>query len=47
MNNRPSIALGFLALIFMGAAVLAAPFAQVSGSWGNAYDSIFTAFSAV
>lgn len=47
MRRHSSIALGFLALIFAGAVALAAPFAQVSGAWGDFYDNIFTAFSAV
>lgn len=47
MSRRPSIALGFLALIFLGAVALAAPFSQASGSWGSWSNSLFTAFSAV
>lgn len=47
MRRHSSIAFGFLVLIFLGAAALAAPFSQTSGAWGSISDSIFTAFSAV
>ena len=47
MRNRSSFALGFLALIFVGAILLASPFAQNSGLWGDPLESAFTACSAV
>ena len=47
MRRRPSIALGFLVLIALGAVALASPFAQASGTWGRWQDAVFTAFSAV
>ena len=47
MRKRPSIALGFLVLIALGAVALASPFAQASGTWGRWQDAVFTAFSAV
>ena len=47
MRKRPSIALGFLVLIALGAVALASPFAQASGTWGHWQDAVFTAFSAV
>ena len=47
MRKRPSIALGFLVLIALGAVALASPFAQATGTWGRWQDAVFTAFSAV
>lgn len=47
MKNRVSVALGFLALIFIGAILLAAPFSRVANVWGNWLNALFTAFSAV
>jgi len=47
MNRRPAVALGFLALIALGAVLLSAPFARVEGTWGRPLDGIFTACSAV
>jgi trk system potassium uptake protein TrkH len=47
MNRRFSIALGFLALIALGAVVLASPWAQAAGCWGRWSNALFTAFSAV
>ena len=47
MKGRVSVALGFLALIFVGAVVLAAPFSRADGAWGDPVVSLFTACSAV
>lgn len=49
VNRRPSIAFGFLALIALGAVLLATPWAQAAGDgeWGDPLASLFTAFSAV
>lgn len=47
MKQRASIAFGFLALIALGAVLLACPWAQTSGRWGHPADSLFTACSAV
>ncbi len=49
MNRRPSIALGFLGLIALGAFLLASPWARTGsdGRWGDWMSSIFTAWSAV
>lgn len=49
MNRRPSIAFGFLALIFLGAILLASPWARAGsdGTWGDPLASLFTACSAV
>ena len=47
MRNRYSIALGFLALISVGAIVLSSPWARVAGTWGNALTALFTSCSAV
>ena len=47
MRRRASIALGFLALIALGAVLLACPWAQASGAWGRPMESLFTACSAV
>jgi trk system potassium uptake protein TrkH len=47
MRRQWSIAVGFLALIAIGAVVLSAPFARNAGSWGNFSGAIFTSFSAV
>ena len=47
MGRRSSIAFGFLALIALGAVVLASPWARMAGTWGNWSDAAFTACSAV
>ncbi|MBE6383319.1 MAG: hypothetical protein E7049_09985 [Lentisphaerae bacterium] len=47
MRRQWSIAVGFLALIAIGAVVLSAPFSRNAGSWGNFYGALFTSFSAV
>jgi len=47
MRGRASIALGFLALIMVGAIVLSSPWARNAGAWGNFGDALFTACSAV
>ena len=47
MKSRASIAYGFLALIALGAAVLACPWARADGRCGGVLESLFTSFSAV
>ena len=47
MKSRASVALGFLALIALGAVLLASPFARNEGAWGNWQGALFTSFSAV
>lgn len=47
MKGRFSVALGFLALIAVGAVVLASPWARNDGAWGPLMTSAFTACSAV
>ena len=47
MGRRSSIALGFLALIIVGAFVLSTPWARAAGTWGNPLVALFTACSAV
>ncbi len=49
MNKQISIALGFLALIFLGAVFLSTPWAVVGsqGEWGGFLPALFTAFSSV
>lgn len=47
MTKRPSIAFGFLALIFVGAILLSSPWARTAGTWGGWSDALFTACSAV
>lgn len=47
MRKRTSFALGFLALIALGAFLLASPFARVEGSWGDPLTAAFTSCSAV
>lgn len=47
MRNRSTIALGFLALILVGAIVLSSPWARVAGAWGDPLTALFTACSAV
>ena len=47
MRKRSSIALGFLALILIGAIVLSSPWARAAGCWGNPLAALFTACSAV
>jgi len=47
MRSRSSIALGFLALIGIGAIVLSSPWARVAGIWGAWSDAAFMSCSAV
>ena len=47
MKSRISFALGFLALIAVGAVVLALPFCRADNMRGDLVTSLFTAFSAV
>ena len=47
MKRRFSVAGGFLALIGVGAFLLACPWARANGRWGDLMSSVFTAFSAV
>jgi len=47
VRTRSSFALGFLALIAVGAALLACPFSRADGSAGNFWAAVFTACSAV
>ena len=47
MRKRSSVAFGFLMLILIGAAVLASPWAQATGRWGEFLPALFTACSAV
>ncbi|MBQ6137830.1 MAG: hypothetical protein IJI73_10725 [Kiritimatiellae bacterium] len=47
MRRRSSFALGFLALIAVGAVVLCSPWARAAGTWGDPVAALFTAFSAV
>ena len=47
MKSRFSIALGFLALISVGAIALSSPWARQAGTWGHWSDAAFTACSAV
>lgn len=47
MRRQSSFALGFLALILVGAILLSSPWARASGTWGVSIDSLFTATSAV
>ena len=47
MRGRSTILFGFLALIAVGAIVLASPGARMAGTWGNWSDAAFTACSAV
>ena len=47
MKRRSSFALGFLALIGLGAVLLSAPFARAAGTWGDFSNALFTACSAV
>ncbi|MBP5285942.1 MAG: hypothetical protein ILO34_07565 [Kiritimatiellae bacterium] len=47
MKRRSSFALGFLALIAIGAALLGSPAARVAGEWGDPVSALFTAWSAV
>ena len=47
MGRRSSIALGFLALILIGAILLSTPWARAAGTWGNPLAALFTACSAV
>ena len=47
MKRRSTIALGFLALIAVGAFALASPWARASGTWGDPMSALFTACSAV
>ena len=47
MKSHTSIALGFLALILVGAIVLSSPWARMAGTWGDFQTALFTACSAV
>ena len=47
MRSRTSIAIGFVALILVGALALASPWARVAGTWGRWSDAAFTSCSAV
>ena len=47
MKGKFTVALGFLALIAVGAVLLALPPCRVSGEWGDGMSSVFTACSAV
>ena len=47
MGKRSSIAVGFLALIALGAFALSSPWARMAGTWGNWSDAAFTSCSAV
>ena len=47
MKNRSSVALGFIALILIGAILLCSPWARTAGTWGHPMTALFTACSAV
>ena len=47
MRRRSSVAFGFLALIAVGAVLLASPWARAAGAWGDPVTAAFTACSAV
>ena len=47
MTRRASIALGFLALILVGAIALSSPAARADGQWGAFSSALFTSCSAV
>ena len=47
MKRHSTIALGFIALILIGAFVLSLPQVRADGQWGSCLDSLFTACSAV
>ena len=47
MRNRSSVALGFIALILIGAVMLSAPWSRAAGVWGDFPAALFTACSAV
>jgi len=47
MKKRSSFAFGFLALIFLGALLLSAPWSRNAGVWGDYSAALFTATSAV
>lgn len=47
MTRRSSIAVGFLALILVGAIALSSPWARADGQWGAFSSALFTACSAV
>ncbi len=47
MTRRSSIAVGFLALIVVGASALSTPWARADGQWGGWPDALFTSCSAV
>ena len=47
MTRRSSIAVGFLALILVGAILLSSPWARTDGQWGGWLDALFTSCSAV
>ena len=47
MRGRISVAMGFLALILVGAILLSTPWARAAGTWGAFGTALFTACSAV
>ncbi len=47
MRNRCSVALGFVALILVGAILLCSPWARVAHTWGDPMTALFTSCSAV
>ena len=47
MKKRSSFAFGFVALIFLGALLLSAPWSRTAGHWGDFSAALFTATSAV
>ena len=47
MKGRGTFALGFVALMVIGAIVLSSPFARVEGTWGDPLSAAFMACSAV
>ena len=47
MKKRSTFAFGFLALIFLGAVLLSAPWSRTAGVWGDCSSALFTATSAV
>ena len=47
MKRRSTIALGFLAMIAVGAIALSSPWARAAGAWGDFGTALFTACSAV
>ena len=47
MKGRFSVAIGFLALVLVGAVALASPWSRAAGTWGEFGSALFTACSAV